>query len=80
MVDFDDIVDGLVLEEPERLELGQVPDPDLAVMLDRVRVQLLEMGEMLNPTSDKARALHEERGAILIEIDLRKERKNLEGQ
>lgn len=75
--DDDDILKQLAaqlgtLEEPEDVEdVTKIPDPELGVRVQEIDAQLVEAGQLLQPTTQEARDLHSLRGALLIEMSKR---------
>lgn len=72
---FDAIVADLdfAIETPEDVvDATALSDPDLAVTLSRCKQELLKLGEMLSPRSERGRELHSERVSLVVEMRRRK--------
>ena len=53
---------------PDVDDVTSLSDAELSFRLNGIRQRLLGLGEMVAPTTDQGRALHSERGALLLEM------------
>jgi hypothetical protein len=66
---FDEIVAGLELDQPsDAISVRDLNDVELSNHFNETRDELLALGEMQQPTTDRGRELHSIRTACLVEI------------
>lgn len=68
---FDSIVAGLeeeIVQPSNMISVRDLNDAELSSCFNDVRDELLQMGEMQEPRTEKGRGLHSLRAACLIEI------------
>jgi hypothetical protein len=72
MSDFDEITKDLVIEVPQDIvDVSKMSIYDLLSEYDDLNIELFNMGEAINPVTQKARDLHSKRNAIQVELKKR---------
>lgn len=66
---FKELMEGLDLEPPSgAVSVSVLNDLELSSRFNAVKQELLQRGEMVNPTTQAGRDLHSERAAFIIEL------------
>jgi len=62
------LIDGLGIQEPDVIPVGQLSERALIERYQRVQRELASRGELRDPRTEEGKELHSQHGALLIEM------------